>query len=432
MVSAQYTSQGPLTKAHVYGALKYAIEQQVNLGVQIDLTQKIPVFIRLPSITLSQVVDFADESQTLHDVFTTRFRTKIDTGRDTPLWRLTVLPDNTVVFAFHHAIADGQSGLAFHHTFLSGLNQLPSPVLEAEDVVVVPSNLSMTVPAEKLTDTSLSFMTILRTIFGLFAPTSWTASGSAWTGNSIIQQVSLDTNVHLWETSPADAADFLRACKSHGTTITGAFHTIGMVSISRILSTMSIPSKYKTVSTSVAISMRRFTGTPPDAMCDQATALYGYIPFLRPPPDDRPGKSFPWSLAAEFSANLRDGMNKTRETVGLIKLLFLMDVTDYWVGKLGKKRERTLEYSNLGRLTLPKDKGEWDIGNMFFGQCDAIVGPAMKINTVGSPSGSINTVFTWGEGAMDNATAEAFIAGFKAEFSSLLSQDTNGKVADVD
>ncbi|KAF7791034.1 hypothetical protein EIP86_001993 [Pleurotus ostreatoroseus] len=428
VVSARYASGEPLTKAHIYGALKYAISQQANLGVQIDVTQKVPVFTRLPSVDLSRVVTIAKPSENLKDVFDTNFRTQFETGTENPLWRVAVLPDNTVAFAYHHAIADGQSGLAFHRSFLAGLNQLSYAAPEGEDVVAVPTNLSMEPPAEQLTNTSVSFWTLLRTIFGLFAPVSWTAGASAWTGNPVINEPSLVTNVHLWETTPADSAAFLRVCKSHKTTLTGAYHTIGTVVLSRVLSTMVIPKKYKTIGTSVAVSMRRFTGTSPEAMCDQASAIYTNVPFLRPPPDGRPGESFPWSAAVECSNRLRNGLSKCREVIGLIKFLFYGNPRDYWFGQLGKKRERTLEYSNLGRLAPSKDKGEWEIESMFFGQCDSIVGSAMKISIVGSPSGAVNTVFTWGEGAMDDAVADAFIAGFKAEFSSLLSQDPDGKL----
>ena len=53
--------------------------------------------------------------------------------------------------------------------------------------------------------------------------------------------------------------------------------------------------------------------------------------------------------------------------------------------------------------------GKWGIADMYFGQCDATCGTAFKINVVGSPDGSVGTTFTWGEGAVDEQIAEAFV-----------------------
>ena len=58
---------------------------------------------------------------------------------------------------------------------------------------------------------------------------------------------------------------------------------------------------------------------------------------------------------------------------------------------------------------------------MYFAQCDAIGGAAIKMNVVGSPSGSVNVVVTWGEGAIDEAMVNAFMTGFKSKLTLLIS-----------
>lgn len=435
IVSARYAAQTTLSKPSIYGALKYAIEHQVNLGVQVDASSE-PRYLRLPTVDLSRIVTIAVEPQPLQDVFSAQLLSTFQLGSDAPLWRLTVLPDNTVVFAYHHAIADGQSGLAFHRTFLDGLNQVSNPLQEPEDVISVPVNLSMELPTEKSTDTSLSIGTFFHVLFNLLAPSSWTAGASAWTANPVIKQPSLITNVHLWEARPEDTATFLHLCKSHGTTLTGALHTLSILVISRLLMTIEHSKRYKTISTSVPVSLRRFTGAPATAMCDQVSAIYSYVPFLHPSPGGRPRDTFPWEMSAQFSDKLRNNMAKSREVIGTIKYLYKLGISErFFLDKLGKKRDMTLELSNVGRFfeTAVEDPDRatqlgWKIGSMYFVQCDAVYGAAIKLNVVGSPSRTLNIGFTWAPGSVDDAIADAFISGFKSEFLSLVTQGVEGKI----
>ncbi len=85
---------------------------------------------------------------------------------------------------------------------------------------------------------------------------------------------------------------------------------------------------------------------------------------------------------------------------------------EYFLGMLGKKREGTLTISNIGRFpwsSEPEGMGGWSIGSMYFGQCDATCGTMMKMNIVGSPSGSLGVSFTWGQGAIEDDIAEVFV-----------------------
>ncbi|KAJ3559535.1 hypothetical protein NM688_g277 [Phlebia brevispora] len=423
VVSAQYKAERPLSKALVYGALKYAIEHQVKLGVQIDVS-KAPRFTRLKTIDLSRAVDIATEMQPLQDLFSSHLSTPFQLGTDTPLWRLTVLPDNTVIFVYHHATGDGQSGLAFHHIFLAGLNTLSETAPDPSDgIVTVPTTLIIEPPTEKLTNTSVSLKTFFHVFFELLAPISWTPASSAWTANPVVKQPSIATNAHAWEISAEDAKLFLQLCRSHDTTLTGALHTLGVLVLSRFLVASGQSKRYKTIATCIPISLRRYTGMPPEAMCDQASAIYPYVPFLYQTEHENPVDAFPWQTSARFSNTIQGTMKESLEGVGTIKYLYTLGISrKYFLDMLGKKRDVALSFSNVGRFPSAADgaaQGPWGIGSMHFGQCDSVYGAAMKTNIVGSPSGTINIVFTWAPGAMDDATAEAYIAGFKEEFHSL-------------
>ena len=87
---------------------------------------------------------------------------------------------------------------------------------------------------------------------------------------------------------------------------------------------------------------------------------------------------------------------------------------------LGKKREGTFTLSNIGRFpssSLNSGDGEflekWKVGEMYFAQCDATVGSAIKLNVVGGGDGSITATFTRGEDSLDKEVADEFIRTVK-------------------
>ena len=86
--------------------------------------------------------------------------------------------------------------------------------------------------------------------------------------------------------------------------------------------------------------------------------------------------------------------------------------------KQGKKREASFAISNLGLyisdaksnfMPSTKDK-EWTFGDMYFSQDDGTLGAALKTNVVGSPNGNVNITISWGEAALSDDDAKAFVA----------------------
>lgn len=147
--------------------------------------------------------------------------------------------------------------------------------------------------------------------------------------------------------------------------------------------------------------------------------------------DGRDRDGFPWETAAQYGARLHGSMNRSRELVGMLRYLFGLGVAqDYFVGSLGKKREYTLLLSNLGRFPAQDVKGadenqvarttRWTIGEVLFAQADGVHGPAVKVNVVGCPDGGLGITFSWGEGAINQNTVEAFIEEAKASLLAVL------------
>ena len=109
----------------------------------------------------------------------------------------------------------------------------------------------------------------------------------------------------------------------------------------------------------------------------------------------------------------------------MVRFIFSLGMSEsYWTGTLGKKRKGAFEISNPGRFPPPQKAEDgattWAISNLYFAQCDAVSGSALKVNVVGSPTGTVNVAFTWGPGALEDTLVETVIGELKASLASIL------------
>ncbi|KAJ3487894.1 hypothetical protein NLI96_g3226 [Meripilus lineatus] len=425
IVSARYVPKGdaPLDRHTLFTALSYVILKERPLSMQIRGDgSRDPIFVRLDTVDLSQVVEFRDDdSSVIESVMTLHWLRPFDVGTSSPLWRLSVFQDNTVLFAYHHAIGDGQSGLAFHRSLLSALNRLAELPPVTSDVVSIPSSLAPQPALENVVKTSVSFLTWCREVYGILAPAKLTPQFTAWTANTVSSTTTLQNNVRRWEIPPEDAKALLQLCRENKSTLTSFFHTLATLVASYLLATKYPPAyKCKTIPFSVPVSLRRVTNAPRDAICDHVSSVKTYEKILTFPSIEK-GKqplveSFSWETSAKYAAKLRKAAASSPELIGLFKFIFGR-YKEFYQGKLGKKRDNGIEISNLG--VFPAEQAEpaagtgWTVEQVFFSQCDATAGAALKINVAGSPSGAVGIAFTWGDGAVDTAFAEAFVEEFK-------------------
>ena len=434
IVSAKYNATGSLlNRQTLYPALSAVIQQHAALSVQVRLPRNPkdrPLFVRLPSVALDDVVSFVDggsNEESLAKLIRAELSKPLELGAATPLWRVTVGSGRTVLFMCHHGIGDGQSGLAFHRALVSALNK-PSNVPTVGSLVLIPSDLSLVPPIEDLTNVGVSWRGFFQILYDTFAPFTWTKKATSWTANPVVSSPTILTTVRCWELSPADAAKLIALCREHDTTLTAFLHTllVGLLSRHAIVATAADKRPPRTIATCVPVSLRRFTGASPNVLCDEAAGFQSQSPLaplgsLAPTAAD-----FPWTTAAQYATRLQAGVAGTRESIGTIRYLFNLGMTEsFWTGALGKKRGEALELSNLGRFVAaaPEDspaEGPWSVGALHFAQCNATVGAALKVGVAGSPDGAVSVVYTWGEGALDDVLAEAMVGEVRAAITSIL------------
>lgn len=430
-IAGQYTSTslGTLSRDLLYPALCNVILQHPALCVQIDLGDKsardIPKFIRLPSIDLDAVVDFVEESPvSIDDLLKSQLKRIFELEVSTPLWHLTVVNGRTVVFAYHHAIADGQSGPAFHASLLAALNNAQDVYSDDDgSMILVPSTLDFIPPIEALTSVSMSFSTIFHELYKMVVPSSWLAGATAWTGNPIPPSPSLDMSVRCWEISAPQTAAILRLCHEHNTTLTAFIYTLVVGTLSKLVSASQTADAqpFKTMSVVIPVSLRRFTGASPLVLCDHVSSVQSYVPLYT---IEHGKMDFPWSIAAQFGNRIRAAIDESRQVVGLVGLLYRLGMAEsYLRGMLGKKRGTGLTISNLGKFPTKSeqvDEDSWRLGSVFFAQCDVMRGAAVKMNVLGSPTGTTNITFTWGATSVDENLIHTLIIDIQSMLSSTL------------
>lgn len=423
VITADYCSESDaiLNKETLYPALRYVIREHGALGAQISTggkTSDVPQFVRLPIVDLDLVVEFREDNTTTTDeLLRTELERQFQFNSPDPPWHLTVVGGRSVVFAYHHVIADGQSGPAFLHSLLSALNTTSADKLDYENIVTVSPHSVIIGPTETYTNISPSLTALLHEVYKMIVPASWTDKPYAWTGNPIPPMPSLEMTVRCWEISTTYTTQILNLCRENHTTLTAFLYTLVVGVLSRVVATYPTEptESYRTISAVVAVSLRRFTGVSPFVLCDQVCSTQSYVPMHTVGRDKEGIVYFPWAVTKQFGARIQGAVEKSRETLGMLGLLFWLGMAEsYFLGMLGKKRETGLTISNLGKFpasqaTHSARHGSWTLKSVYFAQCDVVRGAAIKMNVIGSPSGTTNVTFTWGQQSIDTQLAEIMI-----------------------
>ncbi|KAG6869214.1 hypothetical protein C0993_009077 [Termitomyces sp. T159_Od127] len=400
-----------LDKPTIYDALAKVIEAHTALGVRLKDPAKDPVFERLKEVDLSEVVEFSD-NHNLEATIEIELLRKFDVTSNRPLWRVVILDDGTVCFAWHHGIGDGKSGLAFHRALLSSLQVNES---RGGSSVVIPPKNGLVPPIETLVDLSPSWPKIVSTLFGLFAPVSWTRAAHSWTGSQVPTDITFQNNVRLLELSPSIVSTLLNICRSHKATITSTFYALAV----SVISDLVMPDQYTTISSLVPISLRGLSGTSSDVMCNHVSSLHSHA---------KVNPTFSWEYAHQYAAELRSHVKKSVEEIGMLPYLN-GKYDEFFQGMLGRKRNGGFELSNVGRFEVENNSPDvptWSTGRMVFAQCDVVVGAALKLNVVGDAIGGLTMSIIWGAGSVSDVFAEGFIDKFRNGLEKILSEGVQG------
>ncbi|KAK6343474.1 hypothetical protein TWF730_011063 [Orbilia blumenaviensis] len=469
IVAASYSSPEPLYPDRLVRALHAVLSAHPILSVGIQLPEEptgTPSFIRLPSINFAKSEKFIlwESSSTspghakeYKDLLCRLHNTPFPNEELTtlPLWRLAVLKrsyntptahnsetnsegriDYEIIFSFHHAIADGLSGAAFHYSLVSALNNADENGGSRSnwDVYTPPQDLKLLPPMDEVLDFGMGLKTAGK-VAGFIGKSILPSfmQKSLWAAGKVPEKLS-PTNVEVLNLEPYVLENLVKKLKAKKVSMT-AFLTYAAAGA--LFSVMKASdkdefSKIKNVRVSVPMSYRKNAGWDNTIMADCVGAINWDIAKFKDVGGEVSGMK-------KLTLELRKESLVTRDSeVGLIALVG--DLAGFFKGQAGKDRELTFEVSNLGiwdadKTGHPKKeedkegkqedaKGGWRIDNALFSQSASVAGPAFSVNaaTVG---GNMGIVVQWMEGVFADNVMETLVQSLGRSLWAFASKEGN-------
>ena len=346
-----------------------------------------------------------------------------------PPWKLIVLSwgaeptDNLVVFdvvfAVHHAIADGRSTALFHAALLSELNRSsgrPAQLCGRTLNVRGAAAGKLDPPQEELVGFKTSWGFLVRTLWHELGP-AWIQGhqpAAPWTGK-VITREPCKTQLRLVKAPRAAVPRILAACRANQTTLTPLIHALVLAALSRHIprehtvafrSTTPIDLRSSIVNSSQPHSSRNLFGvfvTAQSHAFDEAT-----ITTLR----ERSSAEEIWKVAAGLRRSMKQHLDKVPNDDIMNMLGWVRNWEEYWLSKVGKPRGDTWEVSNIGSMPIveaasEEADGDWRVQRSLMSQGATVAGTAISISVAGVTGGEISIVLGWQEGIVETAVVEA-------------------------
>lgn len=409
---AKKSNQSPLRSLILPAIAKVVHRHQILSAIPQDEDLESAYFVQLPSIDLERAVTFVERKWTdnntdrdieldelLQQQHNINF--KGDDG-ELPYWRLIILsPPRDVssffaCFVFHHAIGDGQSGLAFHRSFHEALLAVDmDPMRPDEPQTVAKPPVTPLIPSlEQMHPLPLSFWFILSALWKSIFPGK---NEKLWTGRAIdfAFQTRRIHNIVI----PADRTSALiTASRAHRVSLTA---TVTSLLALAVFSTLDVE-KWDSLKANVPISLRRCL--PVDKVDNDTMGTYvttATADFQRahvlPLVKERLRSDFVWKAAQDTKGTIDAAVSRggKNDVVGLLR--WAGPLKKFFEGKQGKQPDASFEFSNVGVFRYAKEpsKGEWKIEDVIFGQDGNVVGPVFQLSGATGPNGKLIISFAW-------------------------------------
>ncbi|KAJ5787580.1 hypothetical protein N7457_002570 [Penicillium paradoxum] len=410
-------------KDYVYQACEAAIAEHPSLSAIVadDHTQE-PYFVRLPRIDLDQVVSFQDRKPGLLGTeangepapdldLQTLLATQHNTPFKTPgaFWRLGVLINIederqfTAAFVYHHAIGDGTSGKAFHHTFLRAMGAMTSA--EQTKSIIKPPHIPLLPTIEHMHSQPLSLSYLAKKFFQ--ARIYSRRPSGLWTGSKITGPS--QTRLRLVPFSKLLVTTVRNSCREEGTTITALLQTIVARSIFA-----HIPTRFTRLACSGSLSSRRWLpGITDQSMgvwvqdYEESYSRSAVLPAIN---------SFPWDEARRSRKTIQSVLSMKGKNTTTSLLQFVDDYQqELCLSRIGKERDRSFEVSNIGVMILESDTEMPSIAGVVFSQCASVMGNAIEVSAATGADGCLSLAISWQQGVVEADLINEMVESIKQD-----------------
>ncbi|KAJ5831834.1 hypothetical protein N7474_000145 [Penicillium riverlandense] len=439
--TCQYTSPSSMSAETCQQVIKAALVQVVlahpalQVGIGAADTNE-PCFLRLPSLDISNHLEWRDLSQTPPASYDDAVVKVIEAEHTKdwqdvatrPAWKLTVVQSPIpkdgsgftfdFLFAAHHSVADGKSLSFFHTSLLAALDEASRNPVEVEDFVALPTTSALTPSQEDIMEFKISKSFLIKTLWGEFAP-SWLQGKSSalpWTGAPISLRPQ-PQHTRLITFPEEVVSRILEACRSHKTTITPLLQALIATSMSQRLPEETMT---RGVAAVTVIGLRPYAdkskiphGIDLDRSMGDITTAYTHkispstVSELRDGSQD-PDDSAIWALTTKLGSELKKRLAKLPEDDILGLLAWVSDWFKRAKEMQGKPRDATWEVSNLGSMPCRATRtgagnDGWKLRRSIFTQSGNAIGPAFAVNVSSIAQGPLTLALTWQEGIVEGA-----------------------------
>ncbi|KAG9976732.1 hypothetical protein KCU98_g10537, partial [Aureobasidium melanogenum] len=229
-----------------------------------------PAFSRPKSLNLKDHVEILSindleegatnlsEKDLMHHVTVRTLDSKFSSVETTPPWKTVVFNLHNhdenhdqsiqrffILFAYYHSHGDGKSALAFHKSFLQGLNGLKSDIHESFICETPSTPLPPTI--EQAGKLSISWSYLLSPLFGAYLPefvakslglraSTTPKSADAWKGIKIpFDHSTFTTGLEFFTVSHTTMDKILQLCRAHDVKFTSLLHQLVVRALSEAL-----------------------------------------------------------------------------------------------------------------------------------------------------------------------------------------------------
>ncbi|ETI20221.1 hypothetical protein G647_08255 [Cladophialophora carrionii CBS 160.54] len=430
-------------KDYIYRVLGDVIAQHPILSaIPVDEHTQNPYFVRLSEIDLDQCVTFQVRQQDYPWEAETRdaeldellgSQHSIPYEAPIPFWRLRVLYQSThftAAFFYHHALGDGQSGIAFHRTFHKALSSAStgSLAIPVPKIIATPST-PLLPNLEALHPLPVTIWYLLKVLFREWVLSKfWPARDPGlWTGGTCTAPLG-QTRVRSLNIPALTTTALKNVCRENGTTITAALQTL----IAGVLFA-HLPDNFRGLACSGALSARRFlqkdariTDDVMGVFVQDMSESYNRHSFDAAQDSKRDISLLSWSEAQRSRRNIENilSLKGANAEANLLKYVNNFH-EELFLSKIGKHRDKSFEVSNLGLVkpgTSAHGESDVEMGRMVFTQSAGVTAAAIQVSVVTGADGCLVLGITWQEGIVEDGLVHDALEGVAAEIERLTSK----------
>lgn len=394
-------------------ALQHCVQRHPQLSVIVaNAESNSPYFQHYPRLDLNehvQILDGREEGDDEGKAIERALPRILDTKLlpNIPAWKIFVLTLSQkrcfIAFFCSHTLGDGMSGLAFHQTLLSALEE---PNLEM-DLVGSPATNRIGSACDTPDKLPISWSFFLATLLGIFLPKrvvsmlgikapSTTITSGTWTASPMFYNAEKHTTgVQTILIDGAIVDEVLRVCRSHGAKLTGFLHQLIVHALSRALPATTNIDNFVA---QTALSLRGALEVSNGEIGNFLSGDMETFPRKITTGGER-DTAIDWGSAKSTTERLA-ALSKTVHDQPIALLRYLSDIRTWTLSKIGQRRECSYEVSNLTSFHPNSAAQKCTVVEMLFCQAANVTGPPLNFNVVSVANGPLTIAVSWQVGAL--------------------------------